>query len=142
MKRSMAAPAALILAVGLLGACSKPASQTASDVASDAGAAANNTAGAAANAAGGVTQPGGAVSPPSTPENGAVNTDANTTHTTQTPGSTSFTEGEARGHIEHAGYTDVTGLTKTPDGLWTGKAKKDGKTVDVSVDFKGAVAAR
>jgi hypothetical protein len=49
--------------------------------------------------------------------------------------------GEAKDHIEHAGYANVAGLTKTPDGMWTGQATKDGKPVTVSVDFKGAVAA-
>ena len=142
MQRSMAVSAGLVVAVGVLAACSKPASNTASSAANGAGDVATNTANAAGNAAGGVTQPGGAVSPPSSPENGAVNTDANKTQPTQTPGSNSFTEGQARGHIEHAGYTDVGALTKTPDGLWTGTAKKDGKTVNVSVDFKGAVSAQ
>ncbi len=141
MQRSMAVSAGLVLAVSLLGAC-KPASQTASSAANGAGDVATNTANAAGSAAGGATQPGGAVSPPSSPENGAVNTDANKTEATQTPGSNSFTEGQARGHIEHAGYTDVGALTKTPEGLWTGPAKKDGKPVTVSVDFKGAVSAQ
>ena len=142
MQRSMAVSAAVVLAVGVLGACSKPASQTASSAANGAADVATNTANAAGSAAGGATQPGGAVSPPFSGEDGAVNTDANKTQTTQTPGSNSFTEGQARGHIEHAGYTDVGALTKTPDGLWTGPAKKDGKPVTVSVDFKGAVSAQ
>jgi len=86
--------------------------------------------------------PGGAVSPPATPENGAVNTDANKTETAQSAGSNSFTQDQAAGHIEKAGYSDVSGLTKTPDGLWSGTAKKNGKPVHVSVDFKGAVTAK
>ena len=130
-----------------LTACSKPASDTAADAsATTAGAAqatgdtAANAAGAATDAAGSATQPGGAVSPPQA--NGAINADANTTSSSTAPASNSFTEGEARGHIENAGYTDVTGLTKTPDGMWSGKAKKGGKTMDVSLDFKGAVTAK
>jgi hypothetical protein len=146
MKRLIAAPVGAAMILASLGACSKPASQTASDTASATGAAASNaasnTADMAANTASGPTSPGGVVSPPNSPENSAVNTDANKDVSTQTPGSNSFTEGQAKGHIENAGYTDVTGLTKTPDGMWTAKAKKGGKTMDVSVDFKGAVTAK
>jgi len=91
-------------------------------------------------AAAGPTDPGGAVSPPQA--NGAVNPDANTAATDVAAASNSFTEGQAKGHIENAGYSNVTGLSKTPDGLWTAKAKKGGKTVEVAVDFKGAVTAR
>ena len=133
-------PLAVALSLALLGACSKPASQTASD----AGAAATNTAqGAgdmASNAASGATGAGGVVSPPQA--NGAINTDGNATKGDVAPASNSFTEAEAKGHIEKAGYSDVRDLTKTPDGLWTAKAKMGGKSVDVALDFKGAVTAQ
>src|SRR6478609_3908760 len=119
MKSSWATPLAIAATCLLATACSKPADTT---------------------AAAGPTDPGGAVSPPAA--NGAVNADANTTETATSAASSSFTEGQAKGHIEHAGYTDVGALTKTPDGLWTGTAKKDGKSVSVSVDFKGAVTAK
>ena len=62
--------------------------------------------------------------------------------TTPVAGANSFTEGQARDHIEKAGYTGVTALTKTPDGMWTGTATKGGKSATVSVDFKGAVTAK
>ena len=146
--RTIIIPLGMAMSMALLGACSKPASEATptTDAAADTSAAAANatdaTADAAANTAGGAAAPGGAVSPPSSPQNDAVNTDANTTETAQTPGSNSFTEGQAKGHIENAGYTDVTGLTKTPEGLWTAKAMKAGKAVDVSLDFKGAVTAK
>lgn len=130
MRHKTALLLSLAMAMGALGACSKPASETASDAQT------------AAGAAGGVTAPGGTVSPPSTPQNDAVNTDTNKGETAQTPGSNSFTEGQAKGHIENAGYSEVTNLQKTPDGLWTASAKKDGKSVQVSVDFKGAVSAK
>jgi len=134
--------ASMVMAIGALGACSKPASETASDAKTTATDAASAGANATAGAAGGMADAGGAVSPPSSAQNEPINTDTNKTETAQTPGSNSFTEGQARGHIENAGYTDVTGLTKTPDGLWTGSAKKNGKSVQVSVDYKGAVAAK
>jgi hypothetical protein len=133
MKSAHFLPLAATLSLALLGACSKPAPATVDEAAA-------TTADATATAAAGPTDPGGAVSPPQA--NGAVNTDANTTATDVAPASNSFTEGQAKGHIENAGYSDVTGLTKTPDGMWTAKAKKDGKTLDVAVDFKGAVTAR
>jgi hypothetical protein len=54
-------------------------------------------------------------------------------------GSNSFTEGEARGHIENAGFTHVSKLTKDNDGIWRGTAMKKGHRVPVAVDFKGDV---
>ena len=128
MKSSLILSLGLTASLALLGACQKPATQTAADAAATAAAAPANA-----------TDPGGAVSPPQA--NGAVNTDANTTASDVAPASNSFTQDEAKGHIENAGYTDVTGLQKTADGLWTAKAKKGGKSVAVAVDFKGAVTA-
>jgi hypothetical protein len=138
MKLFYALPLAAAASLALLTACSKPA-EPANDAAAATSAAGDAAADTAATAAAGPTSPGGAVSPPEA--NGAVNTDGNTDATNVAPASNSFTEGQAKGHIENAGYTNVTGLTKTPDGLWTGKASKGGKTMDVAVDFKGAVTA-
>ena len=74
------------------------------------------------------------------PQNAAVNPDLNTdTATTQTEGANSFTEEQARGHVENAGYTGVSPLTKTADGLWQGTAARNGETVNVSVDYRGVV---
>ena len=129
MKSNLILPLGLTVSLALLAAaCQKPASQTATDAAATAAA-------APANAA----DPGGAVSPPQ--PNGAINTDANRITADAAPASNSFTAGQAKGHIENAGFTDVTDLQKTQDGLWTGRAKKDGKPVGVTVDFKGAVTA-
>ena len=76
------------------------------------------------------------------PRNDAINADANTTETTQTPGASSFTEDQARGQITNAGYTDVTELKQNEQGMWEGKAMKDGASANVSVDYKGAVSTR
>lgn len=54
-------------------------------------------------------------------------------------GANSFTEGQARQHIENSGYTSVTALTKDQNGVWHGTAMKGGKTMNVSLDFKGNV---
>lgn len=74
------------------------------------------------------------------PRNAAVNTDLNTdTAAAQTEGANSFTEDQARGHAENAGYTNVSPMTKTDEGLWQGTATQNGETVNVSVDYRGAV---
>jgi len=57
------------------------------------------------------------------------------------PGANSFTEGEARSRIESNGYTGVTNLQKDSQGIWRGKAMKDGKSVAVSLDVQGHVVA-
>jgi hypothetical protein len=127
MKSNLILPLGLTASLTLMAvACQKPASQT------DTGA----TASAASTAS---PSGGGVVSPPQ--PNGAINADANRTTADAAEASNSFTEGQAKGHIENAGFTDVTDLRKTKDGLWTAQAKKDGKSVGVTVDFKGAVTA-
>ena len=45
----------------------------------------------------------------------------------------------AQPRIEDAGYSDVSGLTKNANGVWTGAAKKGGQSVTVKVDFQGNV---
>lgn len=134
MRTRICALAGAALSITMLAACSKPA-ETPTAAASDAAA-------VTADAAGNVADPGGAVSPPPANGNEAVNAEANTTDASQSPGSNSFTESQARGQIENAGYSDVSGLTKSADGMWTGKAMKSGKSMNVSVDFKGAVSTK
>jgi hypothetical protein len=56
-------------------------------------------------------------------------------------GANSFTKKQAVRRMAKAGY-QVGGLSKDKDGLWHGSATKDGKTVDVSLDFKGNVNAQ
>lgn len=142
MTRNVIAYAAAFSLV-LLGACSKPASEaTASDAAAiDAAGttAADATTAEVDAAANGAMAPGGAMSPPAA--NAAVDVNAQT-DPALAAASNSFTESQARGHIENAGYSDVTNLTKTADGIWTARAKKAGKTMDVALDFKGSVTAK
>ena len=54
----------------------------------------------------------------------------------------SFTEGQAKSRIESNGFASVSELRKDDQGVWRGKAVKDGKTVTVSLDFQGNVTAR
>lgn len=83
---------------------------------------------------------GPVVSQSEAPRNEAIDTTPVDAGATQTPGANSFTEGQARGAIEAAGYTDVGALTQTPEGLWQGEAMRDGAAVTVSVDYRGEVA--
>jgi len=54
-------------------------------------------------------------------------------------GRNSFTEAQARGRIEKAGYADVGELAKNKNGVWQGTATKDGAKVNVALDYKGNV---
>src|SRR3569832_2124673 len=51
-------------------------------------------------------------------------------------GANSFTEGQAKSRIEDKGFKNVSGLKKDDAGVWRGKASRNGKTVNVSVDFQ------
>lgn len=80
----------------------------------------------------------GCQQPADEPENPAVDStpmaDAG-----QADGANSFTESQARGAIEGAGYTDVQTLTKDDGGVWRGMATKGGSSTAVSVDYRGSV---
>ena len=58
------------------------------------------------------------------------------------PGANSFTEGQAKSRIESNGFSNVTELRKDDQGVWRGKAMKDGRTVAVSLDFQGNVTSQ
>ena len=57
-------------------------------------------------------------------------------------GRNSFTEGQAKSRIESSGYANVSALKKDDNGIWRGKAVKDGKSTNVSLDFEGNVVAQ
>src|SRR3979409_1325276 len=57
-------------------------------------------------------------------------------------GANSFTEGQARSRIESNGFSNVTELRKDDQGVWRGKATKDGRAVAVSLDFQGNVTSQ
>jgi opacity protein-like surface antigen len=76
------------------------------------------------------------------PNNPAVNTRGTNNANAPVSGANSFTEGQAKSRIESSGYSDVSDLKKDDNGVWRGKAKKDGKSVDVSLDFQGNLIAR
>jgi hypothetical protein len=55
------------------------------------------------------------------------------------PGANSFTEAQARSRLEAQGFGNVTELRKDDQGIWRGKAQRDGKSVSVGIDYKGTV---
>ena len=75
------------------------------------------------------------------PQNSAINSSdsSNRQATAPVAGRNSFTEGEAKSRIEKMGFSNVTNLKKDDNGVWRGRAMKDGKAVDVSVDYQGNV---
>jgi uncharacterized protein YdeI (BOF family) len=76
------------------------------------------------------------------PNNPAVNTTGTNNANNPVAGANSFTEGQAKSRIETDGYINVRELKKDDQGVWRAKAMKDGKSIDVSLDFQGNVVAR
>lgn len=54
-------------------------------------------------------------------------------------GSNSFTAGEAKARLERQGFSNVSDLNKDANGVWHGKAQKDGSTGQVWLDYKGNI---
>jgi hypothetical protein len=73
------------------------------------------------------------------PSNPAVKTSEGNNPGAPVAGANSFTEGQAKARIEARGYANVTGLAKDTNGFWKGKAMKDGKPVNVTLDYQGNV---
>jgi len=73
------------------------------------------------------------------PNNGAVNTTNQNNSNAQVAGRNSFTEDQAKERIAAAGFTAVSELKKDDNGVWRGKATKNGTQSDVSLDFQGNV---
>ena len=76
------------------------------------------------------------------PGNSAINPPATTNPGAPVAGANSFTEGQAKSRIESSGYTNVSELKKDDSGVWRGKAMKDGRSINVSLDFQGNVVAQ
>lgn len=76
------------------------------------------------------------------PNNNAVNTTGTNNPGAPVAGANSFTEGQAKSRIEANGFSNVSDLKKDDSGVWRGKAQKDGKSTEVSLDFQGNVVAR
>jgi putative membrane protein len=63
----------------------------------------------------------------------------NTNPAAPVPGANSFTENQARSRLARNGFSDVGRLTKDAEGIWRGHAKKNGKEVEVAIDFQGNI---
>ena len=85
----------------------------------------------------GTTAPG--VSPPST-ATGAPSMAPNTASAPALPNAPGSAGALKR--IEADGYKNISGLTRNPDGSWSGKAMRGGSMVDVQVDARGNVVTR
>jgi hypothetical protein len=76
------------------------------------------------------------------PGNNAINTNSANNPGAPVAGANSFTEGQAKSRLESNGFSNVGELKKDDNGVWRGKAMKDGKSVNVSLDFQGNVVSR
>jgi protein CpxP len=56
-------------------------------------------------------------------------------------GANSFTQSQAQGRLEGAGFTGVSDLKKDDQGIWRGKAMRAGKSTVVGFDYKGNIGA-
>ena len=75
------------------------------------------------------------------PQNSVINRSDSSNRQVTAPvaGRNSYTEGEAKSRIEKMGFLNVSNLNKDDQGVWRGRAMKDGKAVDVSLDYQGNV---
>lgn len=76
------------------------------------------------------------------PQNPAVKTNDSNNSDMPVKGANSYTQSEAKSRIERQGFTRVSSLQKDQAGVWRGTAVKDGKSVQVSVDYQGNVNAQ
>ncbi|WP_439596127.1 hypothetical protein [Falsiroseomonas sp.] len=56
-------------------------------------------------------------------------------------GANSFTEGQARARIGDAGYADVQELRLDEQGVWRGRAMRNGQMTGVAMDYQGNIVA-
>lgn len=75
------------------------------------------------------------------PQNSAINSSDSTNRHISAPvkGHNSFTKGEAKSRIERRGFSNVSDLRKDENGIWRGRATKNGHEVSVSLDYQGNV---
>jgi hypothetical protein len=55
------------------------------------------------------------------------------------PGKNSFTNGQVRKRLHDHGYRQIKDLKLDDQGIWRGAAQKDGKPVNVAVDYQGNI---
>lgn len=74
--------------------------------------------------------------------NNAVNTGSQNNSGAPVPGANSFTRGEATNRIQKAGFGRVSDLALDRQGIWRGKAVKNGHPVTVAMDYQGNVTSK
>jgi hypothetical protein len=79
---------------------------------------------------------------PSAPHNPAVKTSEGNNPGAPVAGANSYTQGEAKARIEKRGFSQVSALKKDASGIWRGTAMKDGKHVNVGLDYEGNVVTK
>ena len=57
-------------------------------------------------------------------------------------GPSSFTADDAKAKFESQGFREITELKKNNDGVWIGKAQRDGDSFEVALDFEGNIFYR
>lgn len=72
----------------------------------------------------------------------AVATPESKNATAPVEGANSFTQDQAKSRIEEAGFSDVKNLMKDDKGIWMAAGMKDGKTVNIALDYQGNVVAK
>ena len=81
------------------------------------------------------------------PANPAIKTTDGNNPGAPVVGANSFTQAQAKSHIEAKGYRNVSALKKDNKGIWRATAvkndntRKDGVPVNVSLDYQGNVVA-
>ena len=58
------------------------------------------------------------------------------------PGPTGFTETQARRWLLRAGLSNIADLELDGDGIWRGKAERQGNIVPVGLDHRGAISTQ
>jgi len=80
-----------------------------------------------------------ATTPPSTMAPAVTTNGVNTVPAAPVAGANSFTMAQAQTRLTDHGFTQVSELMKDAKSVWRGHAMKDGKTVDVAVDYQGNI---
>jgi hypothetical protein len=57
------------------------------------------------------------------------------------PGANSFTRKQAKRRLLSFGFSDVGTLAKDDNGIWRGRAVRNGRKLSVAVDFQGSIVA-
>ena len=82
-----------------------------------------------------------ATTPSSTTPPAVAKSGTNATTSAPVAGANSFTMAQAQKRMEDQGYMQVSELAKDQNSVWRGRAMKDGKAVNVALDYQGNVTA-